>query len=99
MHLQLEQPQEAWQVFTQADKIVSQKLVPQRVELLSRQAATSLALNDLEQTCAYLEMATISAIDLGSDLRYSENCETYLQAQAKWPQEKRIKSLAELFQR
>jgi hypothetical protein len=99
MHIQLGQPREAWQIFTQIDKVIPQGLIPQRVELLSRQAAASLELDDLEQTCAFLETATTSALELGSDLRYSENCETYLQAQAKWKGEKKVKALAELFQR
>jgi len=99
MYLQLEQPQKAWQVFMQVEKIIPQGLVPQHVELLSRQATTALELGDLEQTCAYLEAATSAALELGSDLRFSENSETYLLAQTKWPQEKRIKALAELFQR
>jgi hypothetical protein len=98
MFLQLGQPQDAWRVFSEVEKVTPQGLVPQRVELLSRQAATSLGLGDLEQTCAYLETATTSALALGSDLRYSENCETYLDAQAKRPHEKRLKPLAELFQ-
>ncbi|HEU5380331.1 MAG TPA: helix-turn-helix transcriptional regulator [Ktedonobacteraceae bacterium] len=99
MYLRLEQPQEAWQVFTQADKIIPQGLVPRRVELLSRQAATSLELGDLEQTSTYLEKATIAALKLGSELRFSENDDTYLQIQARWPSEKRVKALGELFQR
>lgn len=97
MYLQLEQPREAWQVFARVDRIIPQGLIPQRVELLTRQAATSLELNELEQTCTYLESATVASTDLGSDLRYSENSETYLRAQAKWSQEKRVKALAELF--
>ena len=67
------------------------------MELLSRQATASLALGDLELTSAHLEAATLAAQELGSDLRLNENVETYLQAQAKWPQEKRVKALAELF--
>ncbi|MGH2479494.1 MAG: hypothetical protein ACRDHW_07570 [Ktedonobacteraceae bacterium] len=98
MYLQLEQPQEAWQIFTQVDKVIPQGLIPQRVELLTRQATTSLELGDLEQTSVYMEAATLAAQKLGSDLRLNENVETYLLAQAKWPQEKRVKALAELFQ-
>jgi DNA-binding XRE family transcriptional regulator/tetratricopeptide (TPR) repeat protein len=99
MYLQLEQPREAWQVFTQVDKILPQEMIPQRVELLSRQALTSLELGDLEQTASYLETATMAALELGSDLRFSENSETYLLAQANWPHEKKLKSLSELFRR
>lgn len=97
MHLQLGQPQDAWHIFAQVDKATPQGLVPQRVELLSRQATVSLALGDLEQTHTYLRVATEAALELGSDLRYTENNETFLQVQAKWPQEKRVKELAELF--
>jgi hypothetical protein len=68
------------------------------VELLSRQALTSVALNDLEQSCTYVELALLAALKLGSDLRYNEVCEIYVQMQSKWKNETPVKRLAELFQ-
>jgi hypothetical protein len=52
----------------------------------------------MEQTCLYVELAGTSALQLGSHLRYNEACQTYQQAQLKWPHERRVKALAELFQ-
>lgn len=97
MYLHLNQPKKAWETFAQIDKDVPLSLVPQRVELLSRQALTSVALGDLEQSCSYVELALTSALKIGSDLRYNEVCETYLQMQFKWPHEQRVKELADLF--
>jgi hypothetical protein len=76
--------------------VIPTTLVPKRVELLNRQTAASLALGDMEQTCSYFEVAVGSAKKLGSDLRYSEVCETYEQMQITWPREPRVKTLAEL---
>lgn len=97
MYLHLGQPKEAWLSFAQIDKNVPSTLVPQRVELLSRQALTSVALGDLEQSCKYIESATTAALKIGSDLRYSEAIETYEQMLSKWPHERRVKALEELF--
>lgn len=82
----------------QIDKWVPTTIVPRRVELMNRQADTSLKLGDMEQACTYVELAATSALQLGSDLRFSEASETYQQMQLTWPHERRIKGLAELFQ-
>ena len=98
MYLHLGLPEKAWESFASIDKNIPTNLVPQRVELLSRQALTSVALNDLEQSCTYVEQALLAALKLGSDLRYSEVCETYVQMQGKWKNEAPVRRLAELFQ-
>jgi tetratricopeptide (TPR) repeat protein len=96
--LHLNQPNQAWERLTRIDKDLPTTFVPRRVELQNRQADASLKLGDMEQTCTYVELAGTSALKLGSDLRYSEACETYQQTQLKWPHERRVKALAELFQ-
>jgi transcriptional regulator with XRE-family HTH domain len=96
--LHLNQPKQAWERLTFIDKSVPKTIVPRRVELLNRQADTSLKLGDLEQTRTYVELAGTSALQLGSDLRFSEASETYQQMQLKWPYERSVKALAELFQ-
>lgn len=98
MYLHLGKPSDAWEVFAEIDKAIPLDFVPQRVELLSRQALTSVALGEMHQSCTYVEQAVTSALKLGSDLRYNEACETYLQMQEKWPNEQRVKELADLFQ-
>lgn len=98
MYLHLEQPKEAWSAFAQIDTSVPASLVPQRAELLSRQALTSVVLGDLDQSCAYVELAATAASKIGSDLRFNEVCETYLLMQNKWKHEPRVKSLAEFLQ-
>jgi DNA-binding XRE family transcriptional regulator/tetratricopeptide (TPR) repeat protein len=98
MYLHLTQPGNAWKSFTQIEKELPSTLVPQRVELLSRQALTSVELGDMEQSCTYVELAATAAKKLGSELRYNEACETYQQMQLKWPHERKVKALAELFQ-
>jgi tetratricopeptide (TPR) repeat protein len=95
--LHLNQPKQALERLSHIDKDVPTTVVPRRVELLNRKAEASLKLGDMEQTCVQVEAAGTFALQLGSDLRYSEACETFQQVQIKWPRERRVKALAELF--
>ncbi len=98
MYLHLDQPRQAWDSFEEINKAIPTSLIPQRVELLSRQATTAVALNDLDQSCTFVELATTSARKLGSNLRYNEAAETYETMRTLWPNETRVRALAELFQ-
>jgi len=95
--LHLNQPKQALERLDQVDKSVPTTVVPRRVELLNRRATTSLKLGDMDQACTCVEMAGTSALQLGSHLRYSEACETYQHMHLKWPHERKVKGLAELF--
>jgi len=97
--LHLHQPNQAWKTFEQIDKAVPEALVPQRVELLSRQLRTAFEMRDLERCRVYIPLAVDSAIKIGSDLRYGEVCETYGKMQEKWSDNSCIKQLADLFTR
>jgi len=65
--------------------------------LTIRQARASVALDNLEQSKTYLELAVASAKTLGSKLRHSESYDIFQQMQKKWPNEQQEKALAELF--
>lgn len=96
-YLHMSQPVQAWDTLARIEKTVPAAFVPRRAELLCRQASASFHLGDLEQACTYVEHAGTAALQLGSDLRYSEACETYQQMQLKWPHEPKIKSLEAIF--
>lgn len=96
--LHLNQPKQALERLAQVEKSIPTTVVPRRAELLNRQASAALKLGEMEQTCTYVELAGTSALQLGSDLRYSEACETYHQMQRTWPHERRVKGLEDLFQ-
>ncbi len=98
MYLHLDQPREAWTSFEEINKAIPTSLIPQRVELLSRQATTAVALRDLGQSCTLVELTTTAAKKLGSNLRYNEAAETYETMHTLWPHETKVKALAELFQ-
>ena len=98
MYLHLDQPQQAWASFDEISKAIPTTLIPQRVELLSRQATTAVALKDMTQSCTLVEQAATSALKIGSNLRYNEASETYENMRTLWPNETKVKSLAELFQ-
>jgi len=98
MYLHLDHPREAWTSFEEINKAIPTSLVPQRVELLSRQATTAVALHDLAQSCTLVELTATAAKKLGSNLRYNEAIETYEAMHTLWPRETKVNALAELFQ-
>ncbi len=97
VHLHLAQARQAWSSFAKVDQALTQAITPHRVEVTVYQAATALALDNLEQCCSLLETAVNGAIKLGSHLRYQEACSVYEQMQARWSQEPQVKALQELF--
>jgi transcriptional regulator with XRE-family HTH domain len=97
VYLHLNQPEEAWEAFTAVDRLVPTSEEPYRVELLVHQAATAVALGNLEQSCNLLMIAVRAARALGSRLRYNEICKVYVQMQTKWSHEPSVKALEELF--
>jgi tetratricopeptide (TPR) repeat protein len=97
VHLHLNHPKEAWEAFSTVDRLVPANEEPYRVELTVYKAATALALQDLEQSCALLAEAVKAARELGSALRYDEAYLIYERMQEQWGQEPRVKALAELF--
>src|SRR6266496_340590 len=84
MHLHLKQPQKAWGSFMHMDGLIPKTPVPDRVELTVRQAMAAYALNDRDQSCAYLESAVHYALAAGNHLRYDEAYAVYERMQRKW---------------
>jgi len=96
-YLNLRKPKLADKVFSQVEKLIPTTLTPQRVQLLNRQAAIAVALGDMDQSCSKIEVAATAALTLEAELRYGEACEIYQQMQEKWPHERRVQTLADLF--
>jgi tetratricopeptide (TPR) repeat protein len=96
-YLQLNQPENAWKTCENITRLKALRAVD-GVQLLTRQAETSLALGEMDQSCSYVALATTSALQLGSDLRYKEAHHVYQQMLLKWPQERQVKELAVHFQ-
>jgi hypothetical protein len=94
--LQLKKPKNAWAVCEKTAHTGTLRATS-RVQLLVRQAETSFALGKLDQCRSYVEQAVIAALDLGSDLRYQEAYNVYHLMWKKWPRERDVKELAELF--
>jgi tetratricopeptide (TPR) repeat protein len=97
MYVNLDQPQRAWVAFEHIDITLPEETVPNRVELLVRQAGTSFALGDLEQTSIYTRRALSAAAAAGNQLRRDEVNQIYERMQMKWGHEPEVKDLAELF--
>jgi transcriptional regulator with XRE-family HTH domain len=96
-HLNLKQPQKAWNAFTYLDGQIPRTPVPDRIELTVRQARAACELNDREQSCAYLESAVRCALTGGNHLRYDEAYAVYERMQRKWGKEPQVRERAQLF--
>jgi hypothetical protein len=96
-YLQLNQPENAWKTCEKIAHLKALRTVD-GVHLLTRQAETSLALGEMDQSCSYVELAATSALQLGFDLRYKEAHHVYQQMLLKWPHERQVKGLAAHFQ-
>jgi tetratricopeptide (TPR) repeat protein len=97
MYLNLKQFRRAWELFERVDKIVPKTLVPNRVELVVRQAAASSGLDDIEQSCFYVEAALRASIEAGNELRRNEVSTIYEAMCDRWKHEPRINALIETF--
>lgn len=97
MYLNLKRGKLAWEMLTKVDASIPMEVVPDRVELSIDQARASLLLDDMNQSCKYLERAVTLATALGSHLRYHEAYCIYQQIQRKWPHEQQVKILAAHF--
>ena|SRR5437868_10171166 len=97
VYLNLNQPNRAWNTFAELDRGIPTAIVPDRVQLTIRQARASVALDNLEQSTTYLELAVASAKTFGSKLQHNESYDIFQHMQKKWPDEQQVKALAELF--
>jgi len=97
IYLHVDQPKQAWEAFATVERLVPPDEEPHRLELTVYQAATALALEEQEQSCALLEKAVRDARALGSNLRYNEAMVIFERMQEKWGRESHVKALANLF--
>ena len=99
MHLELNQPKKAEQIFAHIDGLHPQIKVPERVriEFINYQAETFVALRDMDRSSAYLEAAVKASLALGSERRYTQAAEVFQKMCLVWPHEAQVKTLRELF--
>ena len=71
--------------------------MPDRVTLSLRQTRALLAIGQKEESCEYLETAITAARVLNSRLLVKEAQDVYQQLFARWPNERQVKDLADLF--
>lgn len=98
-HLLLGQPSLAEKVFLQLDVLDPQMKLPKRIraEAINNRAAMFIAVGNMEQACAYLERAVEIAAEIGSRLRLQETAATFHTLKRKWPNEKSVQALGDLF--
>ncbi len=97
VRLELNQPEEAWKAVAEASKFVPDTITPRRMELLRYFVIVSMARGDLELSKSRFEVLAAAASAFGSDLHASELFNIHQQMLARWPHERKVKELADLF--
>jgi tetratricopeptide (TPR) repeat protein len=84
--------------FAKVSRLDPAIVVPERLrlEIINQQAATALALNDMDRFQAYLKEGALGARALGSEKRKQEVIDNWKAARLRWPHEMVIKDLADL---
>jgi transcriptional regulator with XRE-family HTH domain/tetratricopeptide (TPR) repeat protein len=90
--------QKAWETFAYIEGLQPKANIPERtwLEIINYQAQTALALRNLELFCSYLEQGANGAKLLGSEKRRQEAIDAYRQGRSVWPNEARVRDLADL---
>jgi tetratricopeptide (TPR) repeat protein len=96
-YLDLQQPRKAWDLLVAQSASTPMAIVPDRVTLFIRQTRALIALEEMEESCAYLEASIAASRALNSPLRIEETRDAYQQLLAKWPNERQTNDLADLF--
>jgi DNA-binding SARP family transcriptional activator len=91
--------QKAWNAFAEVEKLPATVIIPERIriEVINHLALTALALGNLEQFCDLLEQGANGAKMLGSQKRRQEAIDAYWKGRGQWPNEPRVRDLADLF--
>jgi transcriptional regulator with XRE-family HTH domain/tetratricopeptide (TPR) repeat protein len=97
MHLNFNQPAQAWEAFERHDLVLPKRAQPSCVELTVNQAFAAYGLGELEQTAKLIEIAVPMAREIGSQLRIDQAYEVYEQMLSRWGDERIVKNLEELF--
>jgi transcriptional regulator with XRE-family HTH domain len=100
VYLNLSQHKEAMQAFTRVEKdVLKQKAMTiQRITLSCYKAQASALANDMEQSCAHLGAAALSAKTVGSRLLYNRAFYVYQHLPKAWYSEMAVKELEAHFQ-
>lgn len=96
-YLKLGKANEAWEAINQAATYVPDVVNARRMELLKYLVICSIASSDLERGEHHFKVMVESASVLSSNLWLGDIQDTYQQMLLKWPVERRVKTLAELF--
>ncbi len=103
-YLDMDQPQKAWDAFSQVIDGESKDLAPKftlgkltHLEFINLLGTTAVALRDQERSRTYVEAAVNMAKNLKSQWGRSEARDVYQQMRLVWPGDSQVKSLRQLF--
>jgi hypothetical protein len=91
--------QEAGKAFANVSGASPSLVVPERtrLEAINCQILVALASGNLGEFCDLLEQGASGAKALGSEKRRQEAIDAYRQGRRQWPNEARVRDLADLF--
>ncbi len=97
--LDLNQFQDAWNAFERVGGLKPNIIVPEnfRVEIVNLQAQVAVSLKDMDQAYIHVHAGMEAAKTMGHKLRFDEAHDAYKRMLITWPNESRIKNLAEAF--
>jgi tetratricopeptide (TPR) repeat protein len=95
----LQRPQAAWDALMQVDGLHPKMPVLEsaRIEFVNLQAKTSANLGNMDESASYLEAAVQAADTAGYPVWREEAQEIYQGLFKRWPHEKQVRQLGELF--
>jgi transcriptional regulator with XRE-family HTH domain/tetratricopeptide (TPR) repeat protein len=98
-YMDLGRYQDAWDSLEHVNGLTPQLAVPEslRIEVINLQASAAVGLGDLEASLTYVEAGLAATEAQGFNLWQSEAHEVLQQIQRTWPDEPRVKGVAERF--
>jgi tetratricopeptide (TPR) repeat protein len=98
-YMDLGRCQDAWDSLENVNALSPKTAVGEsvRIEILNLQASAAVSLGELEASLTYVEAAREASAVQGYDLWQSEAHEVFRQIQRTWPDEPRVKEVAERF--
>jgi transcriptional regulator with XRE-family HTH domain len=98
-YMDINKPQAAWDALEKVDGLHPKMSVPEssRIEIVNLQASAAIALEDMERGYTYLESGIMAARTQGYNLWASESFDVYQTMLIKWPLERQVKSMVDMF--
>jgi DNA-binding SARP family transcriptional activator len=99
MYLEFDQPERAWEIFSEVEELKSKIVVPERtlIEIVNCQAEAAVAQQNMELACIHIQAGVAGALRLNSAKRFHDTFSVYQKMCSLWSHEQKVKQLEGLF--